>query len=366
MSQFRIIADVHVANHRATTLAGSAVVAGVNGRCAEILRALALAAGRDDHVVVAGDLVDVVGTDPRILARVRDILYRWKSSELLLGNHDRASDLAGDHGLGPLADEFNEVIENMVIGEDVIYLPHIPGTTARELIEESVVPALKAIGKGRIKLLVGHFGIADHDDPSFMLKDGRAILSPWLHKTLAPLGITHVAAGDWHRHKVFRYPGFSAWQIGALAPVGWRDPGGAGLYGSVLTWDGETLSRREVPGPRFIVGPAAVVDREADRYLSTVDGAEPTDIYARVTDSVEALKIWLHQPETFQVCEDVPTAARAARTAEVQLAAAGDGFDTQLADALHAWAEERAHPNPAEVVDGAMGLVSDARRGVRE
>lgn len=225
----------------------------------------------DAHLVVAGDLIDDPGpVQPQFAARLRDELARYRGGvSLLLGNHDMTAD--GDHSLGiyegPNCWALSEV-SWLSQYEDQL-LPTVQPLKFDDPV--CLVPFHRDIRDERVRdvpLLVGHFGVYDDSFPPWAQRSKGAWHVDRLFEFMKARNIKCLLAGDWHGRRIWgdtgdlsfsvqHYEGainapFITMQGGALNPTGHDNPGLHG-YGTAALWDGERLSWRELPGPRFCV-----------------------------------------------------------------------------------------------------------------
>lgn len=253
------VADVHLGLH--TVLAGP-TVAGINDRArmvADLLRRAVDSAmeQRAAALVIAGDLFDVDVPSPQMMALAVEALSDAGLPILIVpGNHDQHTMLRGDHALGALAAApmVRVVDEPTVVrlpGADLALIPfrlehasdYIPAEMARLAAACRVdVPRAVAV----------HAGISDARTPPFLSGSHEAIPAAVLLTAMEASGYALALAGNWHDHRSWERGGRWVVQCGALCPTGFDNPGGAGLYGSlVLAPIGGSPRRRELHGPRF-------------------------------------------------------------------------------------------------------------------
>lgn len=264
-----LAADVHVANHR---VVGGPLVSGINSRGRMTLEALrgAFRAACDDGAsafVLLGDTFDSPHPEPQLIRGVQDAMGEAGCPVyFLLGNHEARSDQPGDHSLGPLAVPvpdgccFGAVCdEPTVVGShpaSVLLLPYDSGMTLEKL-GDCVSDAVW--DRGYFGAVGMHQGIYDDSTPPYLRRDGGALEALGLLKLLDKLNVRFAFSGHWHAFTRWSYaspsPNVEVFQVGALCPVGWRNPGGDESYGTVLLWDGGSVRRVVVPGPRFYTTP---------------------------------------------------------------------------------------------------------------
>jgi hypothetical protein len=162
------IADVHVGNHRQH---GGSVNAGLNDRCRSVLSALCRAkeqasAAGCTALVVLGDLFDTDQPNPQMIAAVGGALVGPLHTQILMGNHDRASGAPGDHALGWARQvEMLDVVEFpqvAALGEvgTLLLVPFRPGDP-REWLPDVVADLAEKAPKGRRRVLCVHLGLRD-------------------------------------------------------------------------------------------------------------------------------------------------------------------------------------------------------------
>lgn len=292
-----IISDVHVGNHKAA--AKPSVMATLNSRCMGVLNALDAACShvlQDGHItalIVAGDLFD--NTNPsagmmfETVATLKRVTDAGRQVIVLTGNHEIFSEAVDDHVLSTL-----EFIKAAVrdssrrgsfalhggYGERVYVMPYL-----RDLAGVSAM-----FSPPGVRLVVSHFGI---HTPEMLAAQ------PWLEHSGVPLtlvrelcaafGFDAWMSGDWHGHaKLCDDP--AIWQIGALVPTGWDNPGLEG-YGSLVEVDFSSsklsCTRVEIPGPRFVT----VTEQE---FATLCAGGRKPDLYVRVRVSEDRYRDAAH------------------------------------------------------------------------
>ena len=263
-----VVADCHIGNHQ---LFKGKSEAGINERCKAALRALKtmylLAAVKGvDRIYIAGDLFDTSSPSPQIVAAVMDIIaeadeepgsrtsHRRIETVILKGNHDSNSPNPGDHALGPLTHVARVVAESATTMGNVLLFPFQPKPA------EWLHDAFAFIRPPPGTVVISHFGIADASTPSYMQHGG--VSEKLLDSLAEEYRLGAWLSGDWHAHKQFHLPSAPScqtYQIGALVPTGFDNPGGDELYGSLLVFDpldpASTMDRVVVVGPRFYYSP---------------------------------------------------------------------------------------------------------------
>ena len=222
----------------------------------------------DARLVVAGDLVDDPGpVQPQFAARLRDELARCRGGvSLLLGNHDMTAD--GDHSLDIYEVHNDWDTRVQVIDNHSWHYHYAP--RQRGQLQACLVPFHRDIRDERVRnvpLLIGHFGVFDDSFPPWAQRSKGAWHVDQLFEFMKERNIQCALLGDWHLRacwsrsagkaiRVFttevpgKYPYIL--QGGALNSTGFDNPGLHG-YGTAALWNGERLSWRELPGPRFCV-----------------------------------------------------------------------------------------------------------------
>ena len=261
-----IIADVHAANHRRF---GGASRAGVNTRCQQIINTLygvreACLKRQVERLVIAGDLFDTTRPEPQIVAEVQRAIEQDEDAlavTVLSGNHDRVSDAAGDHALGPLV-PVCQVVDTPTIQRDpdvdLWLVPVLQGVAA-----ESLPLALSRLAEEQgqtptgpqppPRVLALHLGLIDGETPPWLRDSGSALPVETVARLAKQYGIAAVFAGDWHETNSWSVDGVELVQVGAMCPTGFDNPG-LGEYGSLWVWDSKTgkMERVVIPGPRFV------------------------------------------------------------------------------------------------------------------
>jgi hypothetical protein len=250
------VADVHVGNHG---VFGGELVGGVNRRCRRVLEALKAAIALvpcDGVFAVAGDLFDRCDPSPPIIAETRKALAQLEHHQLTIlavGNHDRSTSDLGDHALAPLdpawrVERAGAAIVTGDTGElQVLVAPVVSGVAVLDVVREALTHRERK--RGLPTLLIMHAGIEDETTAKYLR--GGGVDATELAAMCREAGVGFVFAGDWHERRRLLIDGVEIWQVGALAPTGFDNPGIDG-YGSVLEWDGRSVTLHEIPGPRFI------------------------------------------------------------------------------------------------------------------
>lgn len=296
--KFAFIGDCHIGNHKKF---GGTAIAGVNNRCREHLDVLKLAidtSSNSEHIIILGDFFDTSKPEPQVIAAAQEIVDD-KPVFILAGNHDVNTNLVGDNALAPL-NPVSYVIDSprTVRCGDLwlIAMPYLVGKTS-ELLPQMLANIVKINKRPQgVKhaVLAIHAGISDVSTPPYLKDSHDSIHIDELEELCLDFDIHFCFAGNWHQRKVFERDDFTAVQVGALTPVGWKDPGLEG-YGAVAYFDISTktpaITFKVIPGPRFInvKDPKNIKDAELlkkDGYIPyyklTVPAAELNDALAMV------------------------------------------------------------------------------------
>lgn len=256
MTSAYVVADVHLANFKQY---GGETKAGLNERARQVLGTLEASyrlANPPDTFVVAGDLFDSDRPTPQLIAAAMGETVVTARRVFVLGNHDAtAAQAAGDNAFAPFrSQEGNTVVDaapqTITVGSyrdrfDLLCVPFGYRVTALGATDYCRSSAPLAV--------VFHAGIKDSSTPSYLRTSEEAIdvdeLTAWMREH----DVCAAVAGDWHTHRA--WPARNIFQVGALCPTGWQNPGIAD-YGSVLKLtrvnESVRVERLVVPGPRFI------------------------------------------------------------------------------------------------------------------
>lgn len=316
--QIKLVADVHIGNHN--RFARGTMKGGINARASKALDAFRRAVDQWDDpehtLIVAGDLLDVVRPEPQLLAETQKILNGGCGlAHLLVGNHEQASDLPGDHALGvmhPVA-MVTERPQVYVEGGTLVWLlPYRADLKPEDYIESALAEIVNGsdLPSHTHSILVGHFGIEDSRTPVWLRGGHGSIHANKLHEICQRAGISAVFAGDWHEHRSWVFDdGIELVQIGALVPTGFDNPSSVAQldpandpYGSVITWDsekppGERSSRSVVHGPRFVKTHSSAEVEQAIHDAAT----HGHSLYLQVTASADAVGEMTRHVES--ICE---------------------------------------------------------------
>lgn len=356
MTKLAFVADVHLGNHK---IHGGEATASLNERCRAGLNTFQRAVDRAIDLgcsafVVLGDLFDYQRPEAQLLAAVQRILARADAEGvrvfLLVGNHDQTSSARGDHALGPLAPVASiiETPTNVLGGPGVRLglVPFVSGGVPGWFGDAAKAAARVGPGVDYDVMLLGvHLGIADEETPPWLVKSDDAIRFDVLQEHARTRGFSKALAGNWHNRKRWKGPP-EVFQLGALVPTGWDNPGLEG-YGTLAIWDDGDLSYEEIPGPRFLgttpeEAPALVEEAWRRGDVPFVRLVVPPDQLARGHEALHALRV------VGDVRADVTDTTVAARSAATNARAA-----TTVDDALAGFVGAMALP---EGVDRAAVL----------
>jgi hypothetical protein len=274
MTRVAFIADPHVHNFRH---AGGELRVGVNERGKITLACVRAAAAlaeqqRCDHFVVLGDVFDTPRPLPQQLVELRGALVEPFGGQiwLIAGNHDRVSSDAGDHGLGPLSIEtlrIHVVDQTAVVPLDTdasMALFPFDGQPVSQWLPEQL-SRVRSGHRGRL-VVAAHFGLFEREqakDQPWLAGAADAIAVEDALPTLDKYDVSWLFVGNYHTAQRWSAtlgpagsPRRALHQVGTLCPTGWDNPGGApGLYGGLEILDTlrATVTRHEIPGPRFVV-----------------------------------------------------------------------------------------------------------------
>lgn len=244
MKPLLVIADVHVGNHGRY---GGPVVAGLNERCRRVLATLAhvarLAAASKADIAIAGDLFDTDQPSPAMVAAVFDALnVAGVQKFAAVGNHDITTSAEGDHALASLARMPGwTVVETPTVIEGLALLCPYDQRHPRDWLAST-------LAAHRATWALVHFGIED-DTTEPWLRGKAGYHANAIRDAVADAGYLGLLAGDWHAHKSFADG--VAYQIGALCPTGYANPGwDGGGWAALLETTGVRWFR--IAGPRFL------------------------------------------------------------------------------------------------------------------
>lgn len=240
------VADVHAGNHPTK---GGKYTAGINERCRSIVDVLKAASdiAREAGAIlaIAGDTFEIARPSPQIIRAVIDAIGSTPTV-IIPGNHDRVTDLPGDHALAPMGALPNvQIFDVPTCLEGVLFIPPAPrGESSVGWLDDALTTM------HGVHTVIAHFGLPEgHEHPAMR---GPATLSvKEAFRLCKKHGAVRLLSGDWHSHKTWTEAGIHVEQIGALVPTGWDNPGSG--YGNVAVWDTDTgeVVRHVLPGPRF-------------------------------------------------------------------------------------------------------------------
>lgn len=264
MSRIAIISDVHVGNHKAH---GGKIAAGVNARCWLALNALrdAIDYAKNEgcsSLVITGDLIDYSRPEAQILSVLQEILGAARDDGLptilIVGDHEFVSTAHGDHALGPLEPVATIIASPQVVEIDgtinLVCIPYAPDPAVERI--PRVMDALLGSGshgQKRKRVLVLHSGITNNESPPWLRAKSSSLPIDFVERIVDQWSLELVVAGDFHKRRDWSSDGRMIYQVGALVPTGWDNPG-LEDYGSLFIYDSssENVTMREVLGPRFV------------------------------------------------------------------------------------------------------------------
>ena len=363
-------ADLHIANHRKWGQPSRGHVAPVNTRAADILRVLSRARSKAEELgctdlFVLGDVFDTSSPSPQLLAETQYALAgsREMAVHLLVGNHDQQSDVRGDHALvsmdhvrGVRVYDKPEIVYPQEGGGAVWMVPYRPGRADEYL--QSVVSELGAQEEpGGKQVLALHLGLRDAETPPWL----QAAHDSYAVAELPKLGTFDIVmAGNWHERK--HYMDRTVWQVGALVPTGFDNPGMRG-YGSLLVYDGMRVVDHELPGPRFVRALGLEGARKALAEIDRLDTGWTTYVSVRCRlDERQAVQelFELADHSYVELLTDKEAAEEAARSAATAAAyASTDGIQA----AVRAYVDRMALPADVQrevVLHKALDYVAGA------
>jgi hypothetical protein len=362
LMKIAFVSDAHIGNHGKH---GGHCIKGINRRCQECLDALSSAIDAANELgcagfCVIGDLFDTDRPAPQLIHAVQEILTKFKGTRIVtLGNHEVHSAATGDHCLGPLS-PVAEVADTDTVFDfgspeqavDLLCLPYRSEPVASWL-DSSLTELCQEPAK---RILCLHAGIEDSHTPSFMRDSHDSIRLETIRKTTSDHGVSLVLTGHWHSPVDWEggSDGVSVYQVGALVPTGWDNPGLD--YGRLLVVNTAAMgvTQHRLGGPRFLTA-NTITEAEALLNSSTFNEHHVEyKLYMRLhvppEQTAEATK-WLSQAkangsiqggevqtDNALVRSAVRTAAKAAKsktTLDEAIAAYIDGlslgfeFDTQ-------------------------------------
>ena len=252
-----ITADLHLPAGRAGRPARDDRERLVLGTWREALK-LANDAGAD-AMVVAGDVFDTpcpapwqvgnfaaaarieAGCPVYLMAGNHDVEDKWRHALMAFPYSGESAGIGPMGGAGDVRyiglDRYS-LAEGMCEALSVPYEPHsaLGGDWLGGKLKFMQLPSSKrGIPK---RILISHLGIAADDSPEYM-RHGRDVIS--VSELLAlqrSYGISAAFLGNWHGERDFLGdPEHRAYQIGALCPTGFDNPGPQGAYGRILLYD---------------------------------------------------------------------------------------------------------------------------------
>lgn len=361
------IADLHVANHRKWGSPTYGRVAPVNTRALDVINVLVEARRRSQQegctdLFVLGDVFDTTTPSPQLLAEVQSALATLKPEmnvHLIPGNHDQQSSSKGDHALVSMDGIRNlsvheQPTELYVEGGSVVLIPYRPGRADEYLVQ--LVQDLGVPPGNQRRVLGLHLGLRDNETPTWL----QTAHDSFPVNQIGELGrFDMIAAGNWHERK--HWPP-ELWQVGALVPTGFDNPGLTG-YGSLLIYNGTKTTPIELDGPRFVratdLAGARKLMEDVERRVSAF--STYVSVRCRLEDRTavtELMEIYDHQ--TYEILTDKAAAEDAARSAATSAAYASTD---SIQAAVSAFVDKMAVPEDVsrdEVKRLALNYVAGA------
>ena len=290
------IADVHNDNFAPF---GGPMVGGLNTRARYVLAALQRACdvAIDRPLVVLGDLFNKCQPSPVLTSHVQQILQDHGNAILLLGNHDQESGAYGHNALAPLAPVAHVVETPTVINllEDLdteLWFAPFQAGKATDWLPETLKQLAAASVGATNRLLCVHMGLSDSKTPYYLDATAGSINVTTLARMCRKYDISHVFAGDWHRHQQWTRNKVHMTQVGALAPPRFPPSYEDAAIGPMVSWDPGTkkTSLLDIKGPRFVkLRYSQVRDTEWNPPLNSAP------VFVRLTcrsDQVDEAKEW--------------------------------------------------------------------------
>lgn len=368
------IADLHLANHRRFGKPSRGTVAPINTRAADIISVLRQARKAAEErgcsdLYILGDVFDTVTPEPQLIAELSAALATQRSDllvHILVGNHDQVSDQPGDHALIALDGCRNvTVYEKPTIAypqtgdANIWMIPYRPGHAV-----EYLPGVIKELGAEHMKkgaqVLALHLGLRAERTEAWLASSHDSYPAADIKTQCGEFDT--VFAGNWHgRYEVL--PG--VWQIGALVPTGFDNPGWD-EYGSLLITDGRQVMPVTIPGPRFIKAVGFKEVREVLNEVAKRETGYPAYVSARVAlderDKVRDL-FDAYGHEHYEILNNKEILEDAARVAAFHTAyASADGVQS----AIKAYVQRMAIPDGISrdlVVAQALDYVAGASHG---
>lgn len=348
----------------------------MNRRCTETLDVLkeALLVAKEwgvEHTIVLGDLFDNVKPAPQLISRVQDC-FRNREVSILLGNHDRVSSNYNDHAIGPLREHakvFDKTARFHVSESEFLYMvPFQPGPASEWLGKELELLNLHSpmLADSKCVGMCLHLGIRSPDiskSRPWLADSHDAIDLAVLLAICDRFDIPNVWAGNWHKYRSWRSksPSVQIYQVGALVPTGWDNPGMEG-YGSLILYDnekeGEFCHRVEIEGPRFLNLP-----KEIDLEEWTHNFQEKHNlIYARVPVHPACFRLFRELSAELEshapwLAHLDPVVDDEEAKAHVRVAANAARSQDTLDESVYAYFEELQLENKAGVLRRVLGYL---------
>lgn len=257
------IGDLHLGNHR---LHGGPTVSGLNTRFQYVTKALreafqAIPKSQYAAVAILGDLFDTARPSPQMIDALMDVLSNLSGEHniyVVAGNHDKASEAAGDNALTCLRHLNNvTVIDTEPValeGQDINWIlsPFRTGPASEWLLSD-IANAPVNTNPNRRLIVCTHVGLISKDTPPWLRGSDDAVDIELILSTGA-----EIVAGNWHSFN-WSHSGLrdNAIQIGALVPTGFDNPSVIGEksdpYGKLVctTYSSISCQVPSAAGPRF-------------------------------------------------------------------------------------------------------------------
>lgn len=366
------LADLHVGNHRKWGLPSRGTVAPINTRAADIIRVLTQAkrkaeAERVSDLFVLGDIFDTSSPSPQLVAEVQSALVsRELVVHMLVGNHDAQSDQRGDHALVSMDGHRNirvydkpDIVYPQTGGPEAVWMvPYRPGNADDYL--PALVKDMGPVDTRAVQVLALHLGLRDASTATWLQNAHDSFPVARRHELGA---FTAIMAGNWHERKEL-VP--NVWQIGALVPTGFDNPGFDG-YGSLLLLDTASTSMVKthvMDGPRFVRTLGMDQARKALNKINALSPDWPVYLSVRCRlDEREAVKelCELYDHQTYEILTDRAVADEAVRAATTAASTAGSTEGIQAA--VRAYVDRMALPEDivrSDVLSRALDYVAGA------
>lgn len=341
------VADVHLGNHRRM---GGPVASSLNERCRLALDVFDRAVIRARELgarlfVVVGDLLDGTRPEPQLLSEVQTITDGIETI-LMVGNHEFVSNQFEDHSLAPLEGSLDAPV---VAHDSLLCVPFFPSKSRRETKEKLASIVGDFVNESRQArnhpfALAVHLGISDSSTAPWLKDSSDSIDVEDLVEICKANRVEYVFAGNWHDRRTWRLDGVYVYQLGALVPTGFDNPGLDG-YGTLVVWDSITgsIQTEVIGGPRFLTDAVVTTADELPEgtklFLSERVAVE---LMGSKTIELEGLKRLGLPIHAFEVVPDGALLAEAARSA-----GGAAGRAETVVEAISAYVEKMVLPEGA-------------------